>query len=155
MMLKSHLQDIREKVGSSLLLCPSVAAVIRDGAGRLMLQEKSSGEGWSLPAGAIEPGETPREAIVREVLEETGYRVTVAGILDVFGGSDFRYTYPNGDEVEYVVILFRCRIEEHVGAPTDSETRSLRYFGPDEMPALALPYPMEVLFKTPEIPPAQ
>jgi 8-oxo-dGTP pyrophosphatase MutT (NUDIX family) len=34
----------------------------------LLLQEKASGERWSLPAGAIEPGETPEQAIVREVL---------------------------------------------------------------------------------------
>ena len=41
------------------------------------------GEYWSLPAGAIEPGETPEEAVVREVWEETGLKVQVKG---VFGG---------------------------------------------------------------------
>ncbi len=35
------------------------------------------GEYWSLPAGAIEPGETPEEAVVREVWEETGLKVQV------------------------------------------------------------------------------
>ena len=35
------------------------------------------GEYWSLPAGAIEPGETPEEAVIREVWEETGLKVRV------------------------------------------------------------------------------
>ena len=34
---------------------------------------------WSFPGGALEPGETPEHAAVRECLEETGYRVALAG----------------------------------------------------------------------------
>lgn len=52
-------------------MIPSVAAVILDAANRILLQEKS-GESWSLPAGMIEPGESPSKAVVREVEEETG-----------------------------------------------------------------------------------
>jgi len=43
--MTSHIQILREKLGQGLLLCPSVAAVIHDSHGRLLLQEKSSGEG--------------------------------------------------------------------------------------------------------------
>lgn len=52
--MKSYIQTLREKIGTSLLLCPSVAAAILDSDGQILLQEKSGGEGWSLPAGAIE-----------------------------------------------------------------------------------------------------
>lgn len=144
--MKSYIQTLREKVGSTLLLLPSVAAVILDPDGRVLLQEKSGGEGWSLPAGAIEPGETPAEAVIREVMEETGFPVSVDAVLGVFGGKEFRYTYPNGDEVEYVVTLFRCRIAGPKLADADAETRSLRYFSRQTMPPLALPYPHALLF---------
>lgn len=143
---KNYIKWLRSRVGSELILSPSVAAVIHDGGGRLLLQEKASGEPWSLPAGGIELGETPEEAITREVMEETGYRVSVSSVLGVFGGSSFRYRYPNGDQVEYVVTLFACKIEGGTGVPTDGETRSLRYFYRHEMPALALPYPLDILF---------
>ena len=56
-------------------MMPSVAGLIRNFRGELLLQKKSDGS-WSLPAGAIEPSETPEQAIKREVLEETGYTVS-------------------------------------------------------------------------------
>jgi 8-oxo-dGTP pyrophosphatase MutT (NUDIX family) len=142
----SHIKTLRAKIGHDLLLLPGVAAVIPDGEGRILLQEKSSREGWSLPAGGIEPGETPEQAIVREVLEETGLRVRAAKILGVFGGKEFRYIYPNGDAVEYTVILYLCNVAGRSHSPRDPETKSLRYFAESDMPPLALPYPVELLF---------
>ena len=57
--MSPYFQQLRAKIGHDLLLLPSVAAVIRNSDGRLLLQEKASDEGWSLPAGAIEPAESP------------------------------------------------------------------------------------------------
>ncbi|NTF31329.1 NUDIX domain-containing protein [Rhizobium skierniewicense] len=147
--MASYITALRNKIGSDMLIVPSVAAVIHDADGKILLQEKMSGEAWSLPAGAIELGETPRQAIIREVREETGFEVSVQEIIDVFGGRDFRYVYPNGDRVEYVVTLFACRIERYVSAPPDNETKSIRYFSQAEMPPLALPYSKAALFNLP------
>ena len=106
--MSPYYQALRRLWGQSLLLIPGVAAVIHDGTGRLLLQRKHDGS-WSLPAGAIEPGESPQEAVVREVAEETGLVCEVERLLGVFGGSAFRHTYPNGDAVESVAVLFACR----------------------------------------------
>jgi 8-oxo-dGTP pyrophosphatase MutT (NUDIX family) len=144
---QSYISRLRKHVGNDLILSPSVAAVIHDRDGKLLLQEKSSGEAWSLPAGGIELGESPQEAIIREVMEETGYVVEVHGVLGVFGGRPFRYTYPNGDRVEYVAILFQCTITGGTGVPIDAETKSIQYFARHEMPTLALPYPRDDLFR--------
>jgi 8-oxo-dGTP pyrophosphatase MutT (NUDIX family) len=144
--MSPYLRRLRAKIGHDLLLLPSVAAVIRDTEGRVLLQEKTSREGWSLPAGAIEPGESPEQAICREVREETGLLVKPQEIIGVFGGSNFRYIYPGGDEVEYTVILYRC---VPIGTSLEklvSETRSLKYFSEGEMPTLGLPYPPSAFF---------
>ena len=144
--MSPYLSRLRSKIGHELLLLPGVAAVIKDSAGRILLQEKSSDEGWSLPGGAIEPGETPEQAVRREVREETGILVEPREIIGVYGGRDFRYIYPNGDEVEYLAVLYFCVPMGASLEPLDPETRSLRYFGKDEMPKLALPYPPSALF---------
>ena len=53
----------------------SVSAVIVDRQGRLLLQQRSDGGQWGLPGGSVEIGESLRDAVVREVREETGLRV--------------------------------------------------------------------------------
>lgn len=144
--MASYVMELRGLIGNRLLLIPSVAAVIHDQAGNLLLQEKASGEGWSLPAGAVEPGETPQDTVIREVAEETGLVVSVNKILGVFGGLDFRYTYPNGHAVEYVVTLFKCQVLHDGGSWSDHETEALRYFAKEDLPSLALPYPVSAFF---------
>jgi 8-oxo-dGTP diphosphatase len=57
---------------------PCVGAIIRDGAGRLLLIQRGhdpEAGRWSLPGGRIEPGESDTGALVREMLEETGLTV--------------------------------------------------------------------------------
>lgn len=126
-----------------------VAAVILNEKNELLLQEKH-GEPWSLPAGMIEPGESPKQAVIREVMEETGLLIEPVKILGVFGGKEFRYTYPNGDQVEYTVILIYCSVRNDSGFISDSETKSLKYFDKESFPGLALPYPKEALFNETE-----
>ncbi|MFC7393823.1 NUDIX hydrolase [Scopulibacillus cellulosilyticus] len=139
--MSNYYKNLRDKVGNELIFMPSVAAIIRNKSGEILLQNKGNRENWSLPAGAIEPGEAPAEAVVREVWEETGLKVVPKRLLGVFGGENFRYQYPNGHQVEYNVFMFYCDIQSEELNPIDRETTQLRYFYPDNMPELALPYP--------------
>ncbi len=141
-----YIQNLRRKVSTDRLMVPSVAAVIRDSEGRLLLQRKAGSEGWSLPAGAIEFGESPEDTLRREVFEETGFQVLSASLTGAFGGHDFRYTYPNGDQVEYTVLLYRCDVQISAAGPIDPETVELSYFDVTNAPPLALPYPKSALF---------
>jgi len=88
---------------------PCVGAIIRDGAGRLLLIQRGHEPGrglWSLPGGRVEPGESDEQAVVREVREETGLTVRpgrLAGTLRrpapggrVFGIRDYVATVTGG-----------------------------------------------------------
>lgn len=62
-------------------------AVCRDDDGRVLLchiaPSVGAGDVWTLPGGGLEFGESPAVAVLRELEEETGYRGTVEGLLDV------------------------------------------------------------------------
>ncbi|HDX9509782.1 TPA: NUDIX domain-containing protein [Bacillus cereus] len=140
MSMSLYYKKIREQLGHELILIPSVAAVIKNEQGKILFQYPG-GEYWSLPAGAIEPGETPEEAVVREVWEETGLKVQVKKQKGVFGGGRFRHIYPNGNQVEYIVVVFECEITSGKLKSIDGESLKLQYFSFSEKPTLALPYP--------------
>ena len=99
MPISDYLKGLRAAIGHEMILNPGVAAIIRDEAGRVLLQKRSDDGSWSLPAGAIDPGESPAQAVVREAYEETGLRVVPEKVAGVFGGEGFRHTYPNGDVI--------------------------------------------------------
>lgn len=130
MPISDYLRDVRALVGRRLLLVPGVAAVIRDSEGRVLIERRADNGAWGLPAGAVDPGETPAMAIVREVREETGLDVVPERILAVFGGRRMRTRYPNGDETEYTVVVFACRIVGGRLAPLDGEALELAFVPP-------------------------
>jgi len=146
--MSNFYKKLRKKVGNELILIPSVATIIRNDHEEILLQNKGNGEKWSLPAGAIEPGEAPAEAIVREVWEETGLFVIPKKLLGVFGGKEYRYQYPNGDKVEYNIFLFESAIQRGQLNPNDNESKKLQFFSPSSMPELALPYPKDLFIYT-------
>jgi 8-oxo-dGTP diphosphatase len=73
-----------DNYGVSNVVIPCVGAVVTDGQGRLLMIKRGREPGaglWSIPGGRIEPGETDAEALVREMLEETGLTVQVGRLL--------------------------------------------------------------------------
>lgn len=78
------------------------ARVLRDGA---LLLTRISAAGhhtghWTLPGGGVDHGEHPRDAVLREVYEETGLRARVGRLLDVHD-THFVGVAPNGRTEDY------------------------------------------------------
>lgn len=148
MPISNYYQELRNKIHNDLIFIPSIAAIIRNDENEILYQYPGDGDIWSLPAGAIEPGEAPAQAVVREVWEETGLIVKPQNLLGVFGGEDFRFTYANGDKVEYNVFVFECKILGGALSPIDGESVDLEFFSNEDKPKLALPYPKEIFYKS-------
>jgi ADP-ribose pyrophosphatase YjhB (NUDIX family)/predicted kinase len=132
--ISPHVRHLREKVAHDLLLLPSTAVLPRDDAGRILLVRLIDSGNWATIGGAVEPGESPRDGAVREVEEEAGVAVELGAILGVFGGPEYRVTYPNGDESAYVVTAFDATVIEGVPRPDEDETSEVGWFRPDELP---------------------
>lgn len=61
---------------------------------------------WTLPGGGIEFGEHPEEAVVREVMEETGYKVQLTGLAKV---DSIVFNTPDG-RMHAIRFIYRARI---------------------------------------------
>jgi 8-oxo-dGTP pyrophosphatase MutT (NUDIX family) len=138
MPISEYLRALREKVGTTLVVVPSVTALIQEPDERVLLVRHSNGGVWLAPGGAVDPDEAPQDAIVREVWEETGLHVEPLGYLGVFGGPDFRVRYANGDQVSYVMSMFQCRRIGGEIRPDGDEVLEVRYFTPAEALSLEL-----------------
>jgi ADP-ribose pyrophosphatase YjhB (NUDIX family) len=73
---RNDLGHITPKVG--------VDAAIFNQQGQLLFMKRSDDGLWCLPCGWADLGETPQEGVRREVWEETGLRVRVKSLIDVF-----------------------------------------------------------------------
>ena len=153
MPIAAHIKRLRDFVGPELLMLPGVAAVIRDDQNRVLLLKRHDDGTWNLPAGAIDPGESPAAATIRETREETGLDVRPVRVLGVFGWPRLRHRYPNGDVVEYLVVVFRCELIGGELAAHDGEATDFRWATPDELATIPMAYPLEVFGPDAEITP--
>ena len=125
---------LREKVGHDLLFLPVVCGIVVDAEGRVLLGRRSDTGRWALVGGIVDPGEDVADAVVREVLEETGVRVRPDRIVGVWTIPPMEY--PNGDRFSAVVTTFRCTPLDGEAHAADDESLEVGWFAPDDLPDL-------------------
>ena len=126
--MSPYLAALRAKIGRDLVLAPSVAVLVRDADGRLLMVLNRDTGLWQTVGGVVEPDESPQEAAVREALEEAGVAVELGAIVAVAGGPQFRLTYPNGDQVAYVSTVFDARVLGGEPRADGEETSAVEWF---------------------------
>jgi 8-oxo-dGTP pyrophosphatase MutT (NUDIX family) len=128
MAMSSYIRGLRAHVGGARLLMPSVSGIVRAPDNRVLFVQVRDDGLWSTPGGSIELDETPADAVVREVWEETGLFVAPRRVIGVYGGPAFVVNYPNGDETQYVTTMFECeRLSGDLRAD-DDETLAARFW---------------------------
>jgi 8-oxo-dGTP pyrophosphatase MutT (NUDIX family) len=141
--IPEFVQRLRASLGGEhLLWLPGVNAVVCDDRGQVLLHRRSDTGEWSLLSGILEPGEEPAEGVIREVLEETGVRVLPVWLVAVTVSPQI--THCNGDQVQYLELLFACRLdgEGQAARVNDDESLDVAWFPPTALPAVR-PYVAE------------
>jgi ADP-ribose pyrophosphatase YjhB (NUDIX family) len=103
-------------------------ALIFNGDGEILLCHRRDIDAWNLPGGAVEPGESPWKAAVRETREEVGLEVEVDRLAGV-------YFKPEQGEV---VFSFVCRVVDGALSLSD-EADAAQYFPVNGLPENTLP----------------
>jgi nucleoside triphosphatase len=112
----------------------SAGALIRKGNKFLLLKRRSFPFGFDFPAGHVEYNETPLDAVKREVMEETGLKITDTDLIfeGEMRGNKCKYGADN-----HVWFFYNCNYEP--GVPfLNSESESLGWYSKEEAEKLDL-----------------
>lgn len=102
-----------------------VFAAITNETGRILcVRMNYATRAWTTPGGRVEVGESPLDALKREVLEESGLDVVAEELVGV-------YSKPYKDDI---VLFFRARVIAHNPWQPNDEIAQMGYFGRDDLP---------------------
>lgn len=132
--MSNYIMDLRTIVGHRPLLQVGASVIVVDSDNRILLQLRSDNHCWGYAGGSVELDEVVEEAAKRELFEETGLIAESLELFGVFSGKDTHYTYPNGDEVSNVDIVYVCKQYSGELKCQDGEVEKLKFFRIDEIP---------------------
>jgi len=130
-----YIEDIRAKIGNMLILLPGCCIFIRNSKGQILMQQRTYPYGkWGLPGGLMELGESPKDTIRREVLEETGLKIGKLSLFGAYSGKDYLCIAQNGDEFQVVTMVYETDDFAGEVAVMDDESISFEWVSTNNLP---------------------
>ncbi|MDE2294121.1 MAG: NUDIX hydrolase [Gammaproteobacteria bacterium] len=109
------------------------AAIVDRGTRILLVREASDGR-WTLPGGFADVGRSPRENVVKEVLEEASIRVDARTLYAVRYKARHRY---DADTRDFYKLFFLCERLDDAAPRPGAETTDAGFFAEDSIPPLS------------------
>lgn len=106
----------------------SVGILFAENESKVLLVKRRDIPIWVLPGGGIEPVETPYNAAIREIFEETGFHAEVIR-------KTAEYKYPSGK----ITHVFECKVVGGVKT-LSKESKEIEYFNVNNLPNMISPY---------------
>ncbi len=105
-----------------------VRGLVQNDTGEILLVRHSYGNRhWFLPGGGHRGNESPEQALVREMREETGLEVAITGLVGV-------YFYPGGYKRDHIYV-FACKRVGGEAKLMGGEIEAIRWAAPEALPS--------------------
>ncbi|MBO4635716.1 MAG: NUDIX hydrolase [Clostridiales bacterium] len=131
-----YISDLRKALGSRPVIGVGATVLVINSEGKILLNRRSDTGTWGIPGGSKELNETIEECALRELKEETDISARDLRLLTVLSGPEYYFKYPNGDEMDTVIVLFSVRDYSGTLRINDGESTELKFFSLDHLPVL-------------------
>lgn len=131
-----YIMNLREKVWHSPLIGVGATTLIFNSKNELLLNLRSDTNNWGIPGGSKELSETLEECAIRELKEETNINVNDLELITVLSGKEYYFKYPNEDELDCVIALYKVSNYDGELNINDGESKELKFFSLDNLPEL-------------------
>jgi ADP-ribose pyrophosphatase YjhB (NUDIX family) len=126
--------ELREKIGHDLLWLSGLTGVVLNEHDEVLLVRRADTGRWTLIGGILEPGEQPAVGLLREIHEETAVEAAIDRLVSV--ESLPPANYPNGDQVQFLDLCFRCHPLRGEARVNDDESLEVRWWPLNDLPDL-------------------
>jgi 8-oxo-dGTP pyrophosphatase MutT (NUDIX family) len=130
---------LRAKIGNDPLWLSGVTAVVTrpgsSGSSDVLLVRRADTGAWTPVTGIIDPGEEPADAAARETLEEAGVVAVAERLVKVHTLPPM--TYENGDQAQYLDLVFRMRWVSGEPWPADGENTEAAWLALSALPPMS------------------
>ena len=129
-----YIMDLRKQIGHQPLLMSCACVIVENEKGEVLLQRRRDNHLWCYSGGSIELDEEVERAAARELFEETGLVARELKLFGIYSGLDNHFTYPNGDEVSCIDMVYICTDYTGELRAQDTEVEELRFFSREDLP---------------------
>lgn len=137
--MSDYIMDMRKLVGHRPILQVGASVIVEDKEGKILLQLRTDNQCWGYCGGSVELDERVEDAARRELFEESGLIAEKLELFGIFSGPQEHYTYPNGDEVSNIDIVYICREYSGTLKPQEEEVKELQWFAAEDIPEKLMP----------------
>ena len=129
-----YIKYIRNLVGHKPIMLTAASVILLNEENQILLQKRVDNHLWGYCGGYIEMYEKVEDAAKRELFEETGLKANSVELFNVFSGEELKFSYPNGDVVNIIDIVFICKDYEGNLVRQVEEVEELAFFDIDKIP---------------------
>ncbi len=128
-----QIKSVRPFIGNDLFIGVGASVMAVRDDGRILMIRRADTNTWMFPAGFVDLGENVANTAVRETFEETGFHVEIERLIGVYSSTLLHHTYPNGDQVKNVGVLFGARVIGGEAKPQLNEISEIAWLLPEEL----------------------